>query len=313
MNVHKNAKVTPLGRALFVRRVVEGRESPSQVARQVGLAARTVHKWVARWRAQGEAGLADRSSRPRRSPRRLARSLRRQIERLRHRRWSSLRIAERLSLPVATVVVTQRRLGLARLQPLEPRPPVIRYERARPGELVHLDTKKLVRIGRVGHRIHGDRSRRVKGIGWEVTYAAVDDATRLAYSEVRRDERGETAAAFLHGVVAWAAARGVQIERVMTDNGGAFCSRHFRAALDALGIRHIRTRPYTPRTNGKVERFIQTLLREWAYAAAYATSAVRTRALGSYMRFYNAERRHTALGFQPPLARLAALSEQRPY
>ncbi len=151
MNVHKNAKVTPAGRALLVRRVLEGRESPSQVAREVGLSARTVHKWVARWRSAGEAGLADRSSRPRRSPRRLARPLRRQIERLRRRRWSSLRIAERLRLPVATVVVTQRRLGLARLQQLEPRPPVIRYERAWPGELVHLDTKKLVRIGRVGH------------------------------------------------------------------------------------------------------------------------------------------------------------------
>lgn len=283
------------------------------MARQVGLSARTVHKWVARWRQEGAAGLADRSSRPQRSPRRLARPLRRQIERLRRQRWSSLRIAQQLGLPVATVVVTQRRLGLARLRWLEPPRPVVRYERSRPGELVHLDTKKLARIGRIGHRIHGDRTTRVRGIGWEITYAAVDDATRVAYSEVLGDERGETAAAFLQRLAAWAAGRGIRIERVMTDNGGAFRSRHFRATLGALGIRQLCTRPYTPRTNGKVERFIQTLLREWAYATGYPSSARRTRALEAYLRFYNAERRHTALGYQPPLARLAALSEQRPY
>jgi transposase InsO family protein len=241
-------------------------------------------------------------------PQRLPRAQRRQIGRLRRQRWSSLSIAFELKLPISTVVTEQRRQGLARLPSLQPPAPVVRYQRERPGELLHLDTKKLGRIGRVGHRIHGDRTRRVKGIGWEILYAAIDDATRVAYSEVLGDELGTTAVAFLERARAWYAAQGIEIESVMTDNGSAYRSRLWRATLTAAGLRHLTTRPYTPRTNGKVERFIQTLLREWAYVRPYARSWLRTRALRPYLRFYNLERPHTALGYRPPLARLASVN-----
>jgi transposase InsO family protein len=241
-------------------------------------------------------------------PQRLPRAQRRQIGRLRRQRRSSLSIAFALRLPISTVVTEQRRQGLARLPSLQPPVPVVRYQRERPGELLHLDTKKLGRIGRVGHRIHGDRAARVKGIGWEILYAAIDDATRVAYSEVLGDELGTTAVAFLGRARAWYAAQGIQIESIMTDNGSAYRSRLWRATLTAAGLRHLTTRPYTPRTNGKVERFIQTLLREWAYVRPYPRSWLRTRALRPYLRYYNLERPHTALGYRPPLARLASVN-----
>jgi transposase InsO family protein len=304
--MHKNAKMTPLGRVLAVRRVVGG-ESLGEVARGVGMSARRLREWVRRWDA-GDRTLADRSSRPRRMPQRLPRAQRRQIGRLRRQRRSSLSIAFELQLPISTVVTEQRRQGLARLPSLQPPAPVVRYQRERPGELLHVDTKKLGRIGRVGHRIHGDRRTRVKGIGWEILYAAIDDATRVAYSEVLGDELGTTAVAFLERARAWYAAQGIQIESVMTDNGGAYRSRLWRVTLSAAGLRHLTTRPYTPRTNGKVERFIQTLLREWAYVRSYPRSWLRTRALRPYLRFYNLERPHTALGYRPPLARLASVN-----
>lgn len=304
--MHKNAKMTPVGRVLAVRRVVSG-ESLGVVARGVGMSARRLREWVRRWEA-GDRTLADRSSRPRRMPQRLPRVQRRQIGRLRRLRRSSLSIAFELQLPISTVVTEQRRQGLARLPSLRPPAPVVRYQRERPGELLHLDTKKLGRIGRVGHRIHGDRTTRVKGIGWEILYAAIDDATRVAYSEVLGDELGTTAVAFLERARTWYAAQGIQIESVMTDNGSAYRSRLWRATLTAAGLRHLTTRPYTPRTNGKVERFIQTLLREWAYVRPYPRSWLRTRALRPYLRFYNLERPHTALGYRPPLARLASVN-----
>jgi len=241
-------------------------------------------------------------------PQRLPRAQRRQIGRLRRQRRSSLSIAFELKLPISTVVTEQRRQGLARLPSLQPPAPVVRYQRERPGELRHLDTKKLGRIGRVGHRIHGDRATRVKGIGWEILYAAIDDATRVAYSEVLSDELGTTAVAFLERARTWYAAQGIQIASIMTDNGSAYRSRVWRATLTAAGLRHLTTRPYTPRTNGKVERFIQTLLREWAYVRPYPRSWLRTRALRPYLRFYNLERPHTALGYRPPLARLASVN-----
>ena len=241
-------------------------------------------------------------------PQRLPRATRRQIGRLRRQRYSSLSIAFALQLPISTVVTEQRRQGLARLPRLQPPPPVVRYQRERPGELLHVDTKKLGRIARVGHRIHGDRATRVKGTGWEVLYAAIDDATRVAYSEVLGDELATTAVAFLERARAWYAARGIQLESVMTDNGGAYRSKIWRATLCGAGLRHLTTRPYTPRTNGKVERFIQTLLREWAYVRPYPRSWVRTRALRPDLRYYNLERPHTALGYRPPLARLASVN-----
>lgn len=306
MNVHQNARLTPAGRALLVQRVVREHQPITQVAQQLGVSVRTARKWVCRAALEGTAGLADRSSRPHRSPTALRRTPRRQITKLRRRRWSGPRIARYLGLAVPTVTRELRRQGLNRLRRLEPLQPVVRYERARPGELVHLDVKKLGRIGRVGHRMHGDRTTRVRGIGWEYLHVAIDDYSRLTYAQVLGDEQAVTAVAFLHRAVAWFAAQGIRrIERVMSDNGSAYVSRLFRAAVTALGARHLRTRPYTPRTNGKVERMIQTLLREWAYAQAYRTSLVRTLALGPYLTYYNTERPHTALRFQPPASRLA--------
>lgn len=306
VNVHKNAKMTALGRVLAVKRVMGG-EALEMVARGVGMSGRRLREWVGRWQA-GDQVLADRSSRPHRMPRRLPRAQRRQITRLRRQRRSSLSIAFELQLPISTVVTEQRRQGLARLPRLQPPAPVVRYQRERPGELLHIDVKKLVKIGRVGHRIHGDRTTRVQGIGWEYVHAAIDDASRVAYGEVLPDERAVTAVAFLARAVEWYAARGIRIESVMTDNGSAYRSHVWRACLRTAGLRHLLTRPYTPRTNGKVERFIQTLLREWAYVRPYDRSWIRTRALRPYLRYYNLERPHTALGYRPPLARLASVN-----
>jgi transposase InsO family protein len=288
-----------------VERVLRDQERVRVVAATMGVSRRTVYKWVARFQTEGGVGLRDRSSRPHRSPRRLAARWVRRIERLRRRRWTSPRIARHLALPLSTVVVTVRRLGLPRLGCLEPRPPVVRYERERPGELVHVDTKKLARITRVGHRITGDRTSEVRGVGWEYVYVAVDDASRAAYCELHPREDGPTAAGFLRRAVAWLGERGIRLERVMTDNAFAWSAGVSQQVLDELGVRHIRTRPYTPRTNGKAERFIQTALREWAYARAYRSSLARANALPSFVRYYNAERPHWALDMQPPLTRLA--------
>ena len=207
-------------------------------------------------------------------------------------------------MPLSTVVQTQRRLGLARLQALEPKPPVRRYERRVPGTLVHLDIKKLGRIGRVGHRIHGDRRRRVRGIGWEYLHVAIDDATRLAYAALFPDETAVSTAAFLTQATAWFARQGVRIRALMTDNGSGYRAGLFQAQRRQLHQRHLWTRPYTPRTNGKAERFIRTCLSEWAYAAAYGSSRRRAEALPEFLRYYNRERRHTALGFRTPAQRL---------
>ena len=313
MNVHKNAKLTPAGRALLVRRVLVERARRAGVAQAFGVSERTVAKWVSRWRREGPPGLRDRSSRPRRCPHRLAAAQVRRIERLRRRRWTSPWIAHALGLPVSTVVVTLRRLGLNRLRALAPREPVVRYERARPGELVHVDTKRLARIAGIGHRIHGDRQRRpAAGLGWEYLHVCVDDATRVAYTELLAAERGPEVAGFLQRAAAWFERLGIRLERVMTDNAWAYTSQAYRTMLTGLGARHLRTRPYHPRTNGKAERFIQTCLREWAYRQPYRTSAARQAALPAFLKHYNAERPHTALQRRPPLARLFELSEQRP-
>ena len=306
MNIHKNARLTPVGRSLVVHRIAR-RESMAEVARDVGVSPRTVRKWVKRYSAVGEAGLTDRSSRPHRSPTALRRTPRRQIKRLRRQRRSSLYIARHLQLPLSTVVRIQRQLGLNRLDRLEPPRPVVRYERARPGELLHLDIKKLGRIGRWGHRWTGTRrwQHLTRGIGWEFLHVALDDHSRVTYAELLPDQRGETAAAFLTRAAAWFRQQGVpRLERVMTDNGPAYLSRAFQRALGAIGARHLRTRPYTPQTNGKVERIIQTLLREWAYARPYRTSLHRSVALQPYLVYYNTQRPHTALNFLPPAHRL---------
>ena len=308
MNVHKNARLTPIGREALVARVLGG-EHPRDVAAARGVSVRTAYKWRRRFLEGGADALQDRSSRPRSTPRRLHRALRRQILRLRRRRWSGRAISQALKLPRSTVGAELRRIGLGRLPRVAPPQPVRRYEKDNPGELVHLDTKKLGRFSQVGHRIHGDRSssRRSRGVGWEIVFVAIDDCTRLAYVEVLEDERGPTAADFLLRTAAWFAARGVRIERVMTDNGSPFVSGAFAKALSALGAKHKRTRPFTPRTNGKAERFIQTLVREWAYGRTFTHSNERNAALPRYMRYYNEERPHMGIRGRSPQLRFEEL------
>jgi transposase InsO family protein len=248
----------------------------------------------------------DRSSAPLRCPHRLPAATVAAIEGLRRERQSGPRIARCLGLPRSTVGAVLRRLGLGRLSALDPKPPANRYERQQPGELIHLDTKKLGRIGGVGHRITGERSgqSRTRGIGWEHLHVAIDDASRLAYTELMPDERQDSACAFLARALAFFAAHGVKVERVMTDNGSAYRSHAFRRQVVAAGLRHIRTRPYTPRTNGKAERFIQTSLREWAYAVAYSSSDERRQAMAPFIDRYNTKRPHSALAHQTPWLRL---------
>ena len=298
MNIHKNARLTPAGRLRALARIVAG-EPVATVAAALDVSRQTLYKWRRR-----PTELEDRSSRPRRSPTQLRRHQRRQILRRRRQRWSSLRIAQYYGLPLSTVGTLLRREGLGRLARLEPPRRIVRYERDRPGELVHLDVKKLGRIGRVGHRIHGDKTTRVRGIGWEYVHVAIDDHSRLAYAEVLTDETGATAAGFLARAVAWYAALGIVVERLLTDNGSCYRSLPFAEQALALGISQRFTRPYRPQTNGKAERFIRTLLGEWAYRRAYGRSHWRTRALRPYLSFYNTERRHSALGGRPPASRL---------
>ena len=305
MNIHQNARSTPTGRLQMARHVEAG-EPVAKVAADFCVSKQTVRKWVRRWRAGGEIALRDRRSTPTRQ-RRTAPERVVEIERLRRRRMSSPAIAGHLGIPVSTVTSMLRRLGLNRLKTLEPPAPVIRYERERPGELLHLDIKKLGRIDGIGHRITGRRTgaiNRHHGIGWEHLHVCIDDASRLAYTEILADERKETAIAFLERALAWFARHGVTAEGVMTDNGSAYRSRHFRAACREAGLSHLRTRPYTPRTNGKAERFIQTVLREWAYARPFSSSQHRADALPRWTHLYNVHRPHTALTGKPPISRL---------
>ena len=307
MNMHQNAKLTPAGREELVRRVLEDGQPMVSVGRAMGVSRRTVWKWVKRFREEGHSGLRDRSSRPQMSPRQLEPKRVRQIERLRRRRWTGLEIAAALDLAVSTVSLWLRRLGLGRLRDLEPKPVVVRYQRKRPGELLHLDTKKLGRIHGVGHRIHGDRRRQVRGVGWEFLHVCIDDATRLAYAEVLPDEKGATAAAFMQRALAWFRTLDVMVERVMTDNGSCYRSKLFNQVLDTAGVRHIYTRPYRPQTNGKAERFIRTAKNEWAYRRAYRSSAARTMMLPAFLSRYNTRRRHRGIDNLTPHARLEAL------
>ena len=306
MDSHENARTTPHGRMLIVRRLAEG-QSVAAVAAALDLTPRTVRKWRARFRAEGEAGLRDRSSQPLHSPTRLPPETTAQIAALRRQRRSGPVIARQLGLPVSTVGKELRRLGLGRLRALDPRPEVIRYEREHPGELLHLDIKKLGRIDGIGHRITGDRrgQSRKRGTGWEYLHVAIDDASRLAFTAIMPDERKESAATFLEHAIAWFRAHGVIAQRVMTDNGSAYKSKLFAAALAAHGLRHKRTRPYTPKTNGKAERFIQTSIREWAYATPFTSSDQRTKAMHPWLRDYNTNRPHSALGGKPPISRIA--------
>ena len=304
MNVHKNARLTPCGRVLMMERIESGL-AVRRAAADAGVSERTAHRWLRRWRS-GDRELWDRSSAPRRCPHRLAEAQLERIQELRRQGLTGPAIARALGLARSTVGLVLRRLGLNRLALLEPRPPVIRYQRDRPGEMLHLDIKSLGRFDRIGHRISGDRTgqSRSRGIGWDHLHVAVDDASRLAYTEVLPSLGREDATAFLTRALDWFARLGVKVERVMTDNGSAYRSKLFAHALQRAGVRHVRTRPYTPRTNGKAERFIQTSLREWAYARPYPTSALRNLAIGQWTDAYNLTRPHAGIAGSSPFQRL---------
>jgi transposase InsO family protein len=293
---------------LLVDRVLVEGWSLAAAAEAAGVSERTAWKWVDRFRREGEAGLDDRSSVPRSVPGRTPAEREELIVDLRELRFTSPEIAETLGMPLSTVGAVLSRRGLGRLARLRPEEPANSYQRPRAGELVHIDVKKLGKIGRPGHRVNGDRRTQMRGIGWEFVHVAVDDATRLAYVEVLEDEKGPTAAGFLRRALAFFRRYGIRVERVLTDNGSCYRAVVHALACRALGVRHLRTRPYRPRTNGKAERFIRTLIDGWAYGAIYRTSAERTAALAGWLDWYNRLRPHRALGRTPPLTRLAEMN-----
>ena len=317
MKIHANAKTCVNSRRLLVRRIEEDNWSLMEAAAAAGISDRSAAKWLARWRAEGEAGLRDRSSAPRRIPHRTPADRVEAITKLRKLRLTAAEIAEALRMALSTVSAVLKRIGLGKLSRLEPIEPPNRYERKRAGELVHVDVKKLGRISArgAGHRMVSSRKsqfkvgeKRLGATGWEFVHVCVDDATRLAYVEVLADEKGATAAGFLRRAVAWFASMGVTVERVLSDNGACYRSAIHRQACAELAVRHLFTRPYRPRTNGKAERFIKTLTERWAYGAIFGSSAERTAALSGWLEHYNFRRRHGSLGKRPPAARLAELN-----
>jgi transposase InsO family protein len=307
MDTHKNAPLTPKGREAMVRSVVEGGLSKAAAARQFNVSGKTVAKWVERFRAEGVDGLRDRSSRPHSLPSQTPAAACAAVEALRRQRYTGKQIAAEIGVSAATVSRILQRLGLNRLSALEPAEPIRRYERERPGELIHLDIKKLGKFNRIGHRITGDRTGQsnTRGVGWEFVHVCIDDASRIAFSKIMKDEKKASAVAFLKAAVTYYASLGITVERVMTDNGSCYRSRAFARACKRLGLQHIRTKPYTPKTNGKAERFIQTSLREWAYARAYNTSDERADELPRWLHRYNWHRPHGSIGSKPPISRLA--------
>jgi transposase InsO family protein len=295
-------------RALLVQRVRLEQWPAAEAAAAAGISVRTTYKWLRRHRLGGRPALEDASSRPSRQPRRTSADTVAAIVAARHERRTAWAIATRLQVPRSTVAAVLVRVGLNRLARLEPPPPIQRYERTRPGELVHLDVKPLGRILRVGHRIHPHQRSSV-GAGWEYVHVAVDDYSRAAYVEVLPNQTGPTVAGFLRRTVGWFARRGVTVVRVITDNGSGYISRRFQAMATRYQVRLTRTRPYRPQTNGKAERFIQTLIRGWAYAVSYPSSWRRMLALRPWLRHYNVERPHAALGYQPPCVRFSRVAQ----
>jgi transposase InsO family protein len=304
MNVHKNARLTPHGRERIVQQVQSG-QTPKAVGEAAGVCPRTVRKWVDRYRREGLAGLSDRSSRPHRLRRPTPKAVVEQVEALRRQRRSGKQIAADLHVSRATVSRVLKRLGLNRISALEPAEPVRRYERAKPGEMIHIDIKKLGRFARSGHRVTGNRQGcRNAGAGWEFVHVAIDDHSRIAFARIMPNEKRRSAVVFLKAALAYYESLGIKVERVMTDNGSCYKSFAFRRACKRFGLRHVRTRPYTPKTNGKAERFIQTSLREWAYAQAYRNSRQRKAELPSWLHRYNWHRPHTGIGDKVPISRL---------
>jgi transposase InsO family protein len=304
MNVHKNARLTPFGRERVVKQVLERVSTPAAASAAAGVSLRTIYKWLSRFRNEGAAGLWDRRSKPKRLRCSLSTRQCERIERLRRERRPYREIARAVRAPLSTVARYARRLGLNRLEVLDPKPAVQRYEHEHPGELVHLDTKRLVRFWRPGHRVTGSRLRQCEGAGYQYLHVAIDDHARVAYGELYRDERGLSAARFLARLVGYYRRLGIKIARILTDNGSAYRSKRFRRACQRLGIKHSRTRAYRPQTNGKAERFIQTALREWAYARTYANDRERAKAWLPWLHRYNWHRPHASLGYHPPIRRL---------
>lgn len=303
MDYHDHARLTVYGREAMCAAVAQGRLRLREAAAERGLSRQTAGKWLRRYRQEGAAGLRDRSSRPHRLRCPTAAATVALVETLRRQRWTGCRIAGQTGLSRATVSRILRRLGLSRLRDLEPAPPVERYEHPRAGDLLHLDIKKLGRIARPSHRVTGDRRDRVAGVGWEYLHVAVDDHSRIAFSAVLAGEGAEAAVGFLGSALAYYTRLGVRFRAVLTDNGSAYRSRPFATACRQLGLKHRFTRPYTPRTNGKAERFIQTALREWAYARTYRNSQQRSQELCSWLHQYNWHRPHSSLGLSPPILR----------
>jgi len=303
MDYHHHARLTIVRREELAKRVMEGRLSLKEAEAEFKLSRQSAAKWVRRYREQGVAGLRDRSSCPHRSPRRTPEERVMEIEQLRRERWTGVRIAQQLGLSPATVSRVLRRLKLNRIRDLEQRIPPNRYEHAAPGDLVHLDIKRLVRIQRPSHRVTGNRRDGVKGIGAEFLHIAIDDHSRLAFTAMYPDQTDRSSTHFLARATAWFHQLGIQTRRVLTDNGPCYNAHRFRRACDQLGLKHRRTRPYTPRTNGKAERFIQTALNEWAYARTYQNSEERTSSLPLWTHQYNWHRPHASLNQRPPISR----------
>ncbi len=304
MNVHENARLTPRGREILISRLDRG-ERPLDVATAMGVSASTVYKWRRRYRAEGLAGLLDRSSRPNASPNRTPDDVEQMVIALRKQRRVYQRIATQADVSRATVGRILTRHGLNRWRDLEPAEPVRRYERERPGEMIHIDIKKLGRFNRVGHRITKDRTGQSnsRGIGWEFVHVCIDDHSRLGFADIMPDEKKQSAVDFLEAALAWYRRFDITVERVMTDNGSCYLSRAFRDACKRLALKHIRTKPYTPKTNGKAERFIQSSLREWAYAKAYDNSERRAQELPLWLHHYNWHRPHAGIKGKIPISR----------
>lgn len=316
MKLHGNARTCPNSRRLLIDRVSDQSWSVPAAAAAAGISQRSAYRWLARWREQGAEGLMDRSSAPRRIPHRTPADRVQAITALRRLHMTAAEIAEVLAMALSTVSAVLRRIGLGKRSSLSPPEPPNRYERKRAGELIHLDIKKLGRISirGAGHRVNGHRGSQFKSAngrgpsGWEFVHVAVDDATRLAYAEVLCDERGATAGAFLRRAVSWFESFGITVERVLSDNGSCYRSKVHALTLAELQIRHLFTRPYRPRTNGKAERFIQTLTNRWAYGAIYGSSPERTAALSGWLTHYNFRRPHGSLSHKPPGDRLRELT-----
>ena len=308
MNNHKNARLTFHGRELLVRRILEQGLRPAEAAQAAGVSLRTAYKWLQRYRQEGAAGLLTRSSRPVRCPHAISAQRQQQVIERRRQRQPYRQISRALGLSQSTVARILRRAGLNRLAQLEPAQPVQRYEYDRPGGLLHLDIKKLGRFRRPGHRVTGRRREDSPGAGWEYVHVAIDDHSRVAFSLIRPDESSHSACLALLRAVRYYATLGIRFERVLTDNGACYQSHRFKRLCRRLRLKHLRTRPYTPRTNGKAERFIQTALREWAYARAYTCSEQRAAHLMPWLHHYNWHRPHASLDYNPPVSRLPALN-----